>query len=79
MPLSSTRSTSGERARLLDATEAAWYLNVTPRWIRSAWGQRKLPAVKVGRAVRFRVEDLDAYVEAQRVGATAAPKPEPAQ
>jgi excisionase family DNA binding protein len=75
MPPTSTRPAGAERVRLLDADEAAWYLNTSTRWVRSAWSARKLPAVKVGRCVRFRVEDLDAFVAAQRVPATAAPEP----
>ena len=54
--------------RLLDLEEAAQYLCTTPRWVRSQWQSRSIPAVKLGRAVRFRVEDLDAFVEARVVG-----------
>jgi excisionase family DNA binding protein len=49
-------------ARLLDTEEAAWYLHQTPRWVRGKWASRELPAVKLGRAVRFRVEDLDQFI-----------------
>jgi excisionase family DNA binding protein len=51
-----------DHPRLLDTEEAAWYLNQTPRWVREKAVRRQIPAVKLGRAVRFRVEDLDAFI-----------------
>lgn len=59
--------------RLLDAEEAAWYLHMSPSWVLSAWAARQLPAVKVGRAVRFRIEDLDDFIEAARYDAVYGP------
>jgi excisionase family DNA binding protein len=56
-------------ARLLDLEEAAWYMNTTERWIRDRYSRRELPAVKLGRAVRFRVEDLDRFIESNVVEA----------
>jgi len=64
MPAKSSRG----HARLLDVDEAAWYLAQSPRWIRSKWAARELPGVKLGRTVRFHVDDLDAYVDSHRVG-----------
>jgi excisionase family DNA binding protein len=52
---------------LRDWEGAANYLNVTPRLIRELWARRELGGVKVGRHVRFRVADLDAYIENHRV------------
>jgi excisionase family DNA binding protein len=49
--------------RLLDCEGAAAYLATTPRHIRQLWEERRLTAVKLGRLVRFRRQDLDAYVE----------------
>ena len=69
----STDTARTSHPRLLDAQEAAWYLNTTPRWVHGAWASRQLPAVKVGRQVRFRVEDLDDFIEAQRVEAVRGP------
>jgi len=57
------------RSRLLDMDEAAWYLKQSPRWVRTKWSTRELTGIKVGRAVRFRVSDLDAYIETHRVEA----------
>ncbi len=51
------------RTRLLDSEEAAWYLRTTPRWVRTAACQGRLPAVRVGRHLRFRADDLDSWVD----------------
>lgn len=48
---------------LLDTTAAAEYLGISEslvekdRWV----GTYKIPFVKIGRSVRYRVEDLDAW------------------
>lgn len=52
------------RLRLLTADEAAWYLSVTEGWVRTAAAAGRLPAVRVGRRLRFRAEDLDTWIEA---------------
>lgn len=52
---------------LLDIPAAADRLGVSERWVRRAVSERHLPFVKVGRFVRFRPEDLDRYIERQRV------------
>lgn len=63
-------SSGGDRvARLLALEEGAWYLGTTPRQLRELWSRREIAAVKVGRLVRFRREDLDAYIEAHTVPA----------
>lgn len=60
---------------LLDEKQAADYLTVTPGTL-SVWrstGRYCLPFVKVGRRVRYRLSDLDAWLEARsrESGATA--------
>jgi excisionase family DNA binding protein len=52
---------------LLDYEAAARYLGTTPRHVRELWAKRYVAAVKVGRRVRFRVIDLDAFIAAHRV------------
>jgi excisionase family DNA binding protein len=54
---------------LYTVKEAADYLGVTERWIRTALARRYLPRVKIGKYVKFRKADLDAYIESQRVPA----------
>ena len=71
-----TMSKIVERTReLLDEKQAAEYLTVSPGTL-SVWrstGRYSLPFVKVGRRVRYRLSDLDAWLEARsrESGATA--------
>ncbi len=55
--------------RLLASAEAAHYLSITERHVRLLWTERRLPAIKVGRLLRFDRGDLDSFVERQRVDA----------
>jgi excisionase family DNA binding protein len=55
--------------RLLDYEAAAIYLCTTPRHVRELWARRQLAAIKVGRSVRFRRTDLEAFISANRVKA----------
>lgn len=48
--------------RLLDAKDAAHYLGISETTLRTL----RLPVLRIGRAVRFDVKDLDAYVETLR-------------
>jgi excisionase family DNA binding protein len=57
-----TLSTSAP-ARLLTTREAADYLRVSTRTLFSLSARGELPAVRIGRAVRYRPADLAAYVE----------------
>ena len=61
-----TMSKIVERTReLLDEKQAAEYLTVSPGTL-SVWrstGRYSLPFVKVGRRVRYRLSDLDAWLE----------------
>ena len=63
----------------LSIPEAAVFLNVTDRWVRRAVRERRLPYLKVGRHVRFLVEDLQAFLAQSRVEPAPAPAalPEP--
>lgn len=54
---------------LLDTRGAAAYLGTTARHVQRLWTERRIPAVKVGRKVRFRVTDLDAWIAAHTVEA----------
>lgn len=56
--------------RLLDRKEAAQYLSVAVRTL-AVWactGRYDLPMIKVGRGVRYRKSDLDAWLESRTVG-----------
>ena len=58
-----------EPEALLTKKEAAQVLGVTERWVRRAVAFRYFPIHHVGRLVRIRRSDLDAYLEQQRVEA----------
>jgi len=48
--------------------EAAKYLNLSVTWLEAMRSQGRGPVYcKLGRAVRYRKEDLDAWVTARRV------------
>ncbi|WP_108666288.1 helix-turn-helix domain-containing protein [Euzebya rosea] len=55
--------------QLVDVKSAAERLGVTERWVRRAVAERRIPFVKLGRLVRFRPADLDAYTEDHTVAA----------
>lgn len=48
---------------VLDVNGAAQYLSVSPDYIRKLRALEKLPCVKLGSRVLFRIKDLDAYVD----------------
>lgn len=51
--------------------QAAAYLGVSERTV---WGLRdsgRLKSIRIGASVRFDVQDLDAYIEAQKSGEEA--------
>jgi excisionase family DNA binding protein len=52
---------------LMTTHEAAKYLNVSKAFLeRDRWSGARIPFIKVGsRAVRYRLADLEAFVEAQ--------------
>lgn len=56
-----------ENIRLLNTSDAAKYLTVSKAFLeRDRWAGAKVPFIKIGsRAVRYRVSDLDAYLNSQ--------------
>jgi excisionase family DNA binding protein len=46
----------------LDVEQAADYLNVGPRWIYERTAAGTIPVKRLGRLLRFRRSDLDAWV-----------------
>ena len=65
-----------EGPRLLTRAQAASYLHCKPQTL-AIWastGRYNLPFVRVGRLVRYRVSDLEAFLVRRTVG-TAAPAP----
>lgn len=56
---------------LLDTKQAAQILGLHPHTLTQArrTGRLKIPVIRLGHAVRYRVEDLNAFIEANRVTA----------
>ena len=59
----------GMAPQTLDVSQAACYLGITDRFVRKLIEQRRIAFLKVGRLVRFRADDLDAYLDSCRVEA----------
>lgn len=57
--------------RLITIVEAAEYLGVTERTMRNLVYRRELAHVKVGRATRFDLRELDRYIGAQTIEAAS--------
>jgi excisionase family DNA binding protein len=51
---------------LLRAKEAAQFLNVSENTVRMWIWQRRLPVVRLGRAVRLRRQDLEDFIDDNR-------------
>ncbi|MEV0678072.1 helix-turn-helix domain-containing protein [Actinosynnema sp. NPDC050436] len=49
--------------------EAAEYMSTTVRFIRRLIAERRVPFHRLGRLIRFKRADLDAFIEAGRVEA----------
>jgi len=52
---------------LLTVNEAAEYLRYAPSYMRKLVMLNKVPFIKFEKAVRFKKEDLDKFIEAHRV------------
>jgi excisionase family DNA binding protein len=55
-----------ELKRLLNIKEGAALLNISENTLRQWVHQRRVPMVKLGKAVRFDPEDLQKFIEANR-------------
>jgi excisionase family DNA binding protein len=53
----------GGSSKLLTVKQAAEYLTVSERFIRRIRYENRIRCVKLGKHVRFRKEDLDAFIE----------------
>ena len=53
---------------LLRPAEAARFLAISPRKLWELTNCREVPAVRIGRALRYPTEDLRAWVAARRTG-----------
>lgn len=65
-----TTTTPRRQSDLMSRDEAAQYLGVSPKTL-ATWACTKrytLPVVKLGRAVKYRVADLEKFIESRTVG-----------
>jgi len=55
------------QTQLLNTAQAAQFLGLSKAFLeRDRWAGAKIPFIKIGdRAVRYRVEDLDAFIESR--------------
>ncbi|MEM7342484.1 MAG: excisionase family DNA-binding protein [Actinomycetota bacterium] len=65
-------SSTHDTPRLVDIDGAADYLTVSPRLVRAMVAERRIPYLKVGKFVRFDLDDLDGWLDQQRVAAEVA-------
>lgn len=54
-----------DNGRLMDVEEAADYVGLSTFTVRRLAKHGQLPAAKVGRAYRFKKEDIDSYLRTQ--------------
>jgi predicted DNA-binding transcriptional regulator AlpA len=58
----------------MDTPEAAIYLGMSESWLNKARGRGNGPRyIKIGKAVKYRVSDCDAYLEARIRNSTSEP------
>ena len=64
-------TTRGEEAveKYLTVAQTAEYLSTSERFVRRLVAERRVAFYHVGRHIRFRLSDLDAWIDAQRVEA----------
>lgn len=67
-----SRSATPIARAMLSVPDAATYLGTTERHVRNLVYRRAIPYVKVGALVRFRLAELDAWLEANTVPAGGA-------
>ena len=53
---------------LLNVKQTAKILAISPRKLWEIANRKDIPHVRIGRCVRYREEDIDAYVASRRVG-----------
>lgn len=57
---------------LIDSREAARLLSISPRKLWELTNVGEIPSLRIGRAVRYRVADLEAWTERQVTAAAPA-------
>jgi len=65
MPANDTPTTP---TLLLNAADASKALAISPRKLWSLTASGELPAIRIGRSVRYDIADLRAFIDAQKKG-----------
>lgn len=63
MSLGTGPATDAQLGQLLTSRETAGYLRISTRTLYTLTASGQLPAIRIGRAVRYRPADLAAYIE----------------
>jgi excisionase family DNA binding protein len=58
--------------RLLTSREAARYLGISERHLWAITARGDLPCIKLGRTVRYAIEDIEAYLKRSKSGGKGA-------
>jgi excisionase family DNA binding protein len=64
------RPPAADARRIADPSGTAAYLKITVRHLRNLQAKAALPYFKVGGLVRFDLDEVDAWLESRRAGAT---------
>jgi excisionase family DNA binding protein len=59
-----------QHSKLMDVQETAQYVGLSTFTVRRLAKQGALPAAKIGRAYRFKKDDIDSYMRTQYKGVT---------
>lgn len=70
--MASEFSSEGRSKRLLTSKEAARYLGISERHLWAITAAGAPPCIKVGRSVRYAIDDLDGYIDSRRMGRRGA-------
>jgi excisionase family DNA binding protein len=62
-------------SRLLEAEDVANYLGVRTDWVYREVRAGRLPHIRLGRAVRFRRESIEAWIDSRERGMPARRRP----
>jgi excisionase family DNA binding protein len=62
-------------SRLLEAEDVANYLGVRTDWVYREVRAGRLPHIRLGRAVRFRTESIEAWIDSRERGMPARRRP----
>jgi len=67
-----SNSTPTKPALLLTATQTAESLAISPRKLWGMTASGEIPCIRLGRCVRYAVDDLHRWIDAQKEGAASA-------